>query len=830
MRAVVIVPVRGRAELLDACLQALAASTRLPDEVIVVDDGSPKDSAVAVAALCQRHRARLLTQAPAGPAAARNHGAQQTDAELLIFLDSDVTVRADTLARLIAAFDDPGLAAVFGSYDDQPSARTLASDYRNLLHHYVHQHSRRQASTFWAGCGAVRRSAFLAAGGFSAAYDRPSIEDVEFGLRLSAAGQRIELHPDIQVCHAKQWTVRSFFIADTRYRAVPWTELILSRPDALPPDLNFGWRNRLSVPLAGLLAFALLLTLGLPWLGGALVLLTATALAACNAPFLSFLWQRRGPLFALGAFPLHILHYLASGLGAGWALLRTWRRLDPQVPYAALAFAATVILLQAVSGTYSADFAAHPDEAGHFVTGVMVTDFLRHPTLAPMHFAEQYYLHYPRVSLGHWPPFFYLVEGVWFALTGVSRASALVLQAILGFLLLLGVYAFARSFLKGTAAFGAAALLALTPPFYASVTSVMADSATSVTALAAAGVFALYLQRPGMMLSLGFGFCAALALLTKGTAGPLVFFPVLAVLISRRFRVLLRADFWLSAVPVLLLAGPWYAFSRHFPTPNQSAIRVLPPTTAAPPPSAYRVEDWSCWQEYGWPLLILAAVGALLIPKRHPAAAAVVALVLAFLIAPLALVGLLEGRHLLPAAAAACVAAAGCWQRSTLVLVPALACALWLRGPVVAHGPAVFGPLVESGRLDTGTRMLIAGNAFEEGSLIAAVAAREPHPRRVILRSSRFLAVSDWNGKNYQLLAGNEAEVLRLLQANGVSLVILASLTSPEQILLRQAVHGWPAGQAGPLTLAANPNPTPASSLQLHQPKLQKTLKLDPAP
>ncbi len=830
MRAAVIVPTRGRADLLDVCLQALAASTRAPDEVIVVDDGSPEDAASAITALCQRHRVRLLPQAPTGPAAARNHGAQQTDAELLIFLDSDVVVHTDTIERLIAAFDDSGLAAVFGSYDDQPLARTLVSDYRNLLHHYVHQHSRRQASTFWAGCGAVRRSDFLAAGGFSAAYDRPSIEDVEFGLRLSAAGHRIELHPDIQVCHAKRWTVRSFFHADTRYRAIPWTELILSRADALPPDLNFGWRNRLSVPLAGLLVFALLLTLGLPLLGGVLTLLAAVSLAACNAPFLGFLRRRRGLLFALGAFPLHILHYLASGLGAGWALLRAWRRVDPQLPYAALAFAATVILLQAVSGTYAADFAAHPDEAGHFVTGVMVTDFLRHPTLAPMHFAEQYYLHYPRVSLGHWPPLFYLVEGVWFALTGVSRASALVLQAIIGFLLLLGVYVLARSFLKFAAAFGAAALLALTPPFYASVTSIMADSATSVIALAAAGVFALYLQRPGILLSLGFGLGAALALLTKGTAGPLVFFPLLAVLISRRFPVLLRADFWLGAAPVLLLAGPWYAFSRHFPTPNQSAIRVLPPTASAAPPSPYRLEDWSCWQEYGWTLVILAAVGALLIPKRRPAAAVVVALVLAFVIAPLALVGLLEGRHLLPAAAAACVAAAGCWQRSTLVLVPSLACALWWRGPLVAHGPAVFRPLVESGRLDTVTRMLVAGNAFEEGGLIAAVAAREPHPRRVILRSSRFLAVSDWNGNNYRLLAGNEAEVLRLLQANGVSLVILASLTSPEQLLLRQAVQGWSTRQAGPLTVAANPSPAPASSLQLHQPKLQKTLQLDPAP
>ena len=55
--------------------------------------------------------------------------------------------------------EEPGIAAVFGSYDDEPGAPNLVSQYRNLLHHFVHQTGRTEASTFWTGCGAVRRDA-----------------------------------------------------------------------------------------------------------------------------------------------------------------------------------------------------------------------------------------------------------------------------------------------------------------------------------------------------------------------------------------------------------------------------------------------------------------------------------------------------------------------------------------------------------------------------------------------------------------------------------------------------------------------------------------------
>ena len=94
----------------------------------------------------------------------QRRGARPASAPFIFFLDADVAVHPETLGRVIARFDaDPGLTALFGSYDDAPTAPGLVSQFRNLLHHYVHQQGSfvddaRPAHTFWTGCGAIRRA------------------------------------------------------------------------------------------------------------------------------------------------------------------------------------------------------------------------------------------------------------------------------------------------------------------------------------------------------------------------------------------------------------------------------------------------------------------------------------------------------------------------------------------------------------------------------------------------------------------------------------------------------------------------------------------------
>ncbi|MEW6272811.1 MAG: glycosyltransferase family 2 protein [Thermodesulfobacteriota bacterium] len=253
----VVIPAFNAARLLEACLTHLDRSTVAPLECLVVDDGSADDTAEVAA----RHGATVLaTGGRQGPARARNLGAQHARGEVLFFIDADVCVEPDSVRKVADAFPaDASLDALIGSYDDAPESGDFLSQYKNLMHSWVHHQGRRRASTFWSGCGAIRREVFLAHSGFDESYDRPAIEDIELGYRLVRAGRKVELDPALTVKHLKRWTFWGLVKSDVFDRGVPWTELIL-RDRCMPNDLNLHLSQRVSVALVfvllGMTAFA----------------------------------------------------------------------------------------------------------------------------------------------------------------------------------------------------------------------------------------------------------------------------------------------------------------------------------------------------------------------------------------------------------------------------------------------------------------------------------------------------------------------------------------------------------------------------------------------
>jgi hypothetical protein len=212
------------------------------------------------------------------------------------------------------------VAATLGSYDDAPPERTWVSLYKNLAHHFVHQRSRAEASTFWAGCGAVRRDVFLSLGGFDEGYGHPSIEDVELGYRLRAAGHRIRLVHGAQVTHLKRWTLRTWVRSDLCHRAIPWARL-LGAGHGLPKDLNFTASDRVA---SGLVALGLLGLAAAPWWlpGLGVAAISWVAAAALDLPLLGLCARQGSPGFVLVAAGLHLTHRALglAGLVVGLAL------------------------------------------------------------------------------------------------------------------------------------------------------------------------------------------------------------------------------------------------------------------------------------------------------------------------------------------------------------------------------------------------------------------------------------------------------------------------------------------------------------------------------
>lgn len=308
----VIIPVHNGGDSFRKCLSSLKESTVVPEEIIVVSDADTDGSWL----VAQEFGAKVIRMpVNGGPAKARNLGASLATSDILYFVDADVVVSTSALAHVKKAFEnDSELAALIGSYDDEPGESNFLSQYKNLFHHYNHQIASEEAFTFWGACGAIRREVFLSLGGFDESYQRPSIEDIELGYRIRSAGYQIKLFKDLQVKHLKHWGFVSLLKAEIFYRALPWTELIL-RQRQLDNDLNLGVSSRLSVVLIYGILTSLILALAF-WWSGFLVLSAVLSLVMLGLNFAvyRFFYAKRGLGFALRVIPWHWFYYFYGGL------------------------------------------------------------------------------------------------------------------------------------------------------------------------------------------------------------------------------------------------------------------------------------------------------------------------------------------------------------------------------------------------------------------------------------------------------------------------------------------------------------------------------------
>ncbi len=361
----IIIPVCYGSTTFAKCLSSATAAIRKGDEIIVVADGEGDGSW----RIAEQMGARVVKlPARSGPGRARNLGAETSESDILFFIDADVIIPPDAVKRVRSAFEeDDDLAALIGSYDEEPAEANFHSQFKNLFHHFVHQRGLAEASTFWGACGAIRRDVFLKFGGFDQTYGRPSIEDIELGYRLKAASQKIRLLPDLQVKHLKRWNAQSLIHTDMLDRAAPWTELIwdhfIRKKPRVLNDLNLGLSYRLSLISSFLLITVSIASFFTQW-AWPLILVFGSLFVWLNIPFFRFFKLKRGSRFALRALAWRFGYDIYSGIGFCYGSLRfanastrrilseAYAKLDPVALGAAGGslvgggvFVATVILL-----------------------------------------------------------------------------------------------------------------------------------------------------------------------------------------------------------------------------------------------------------------------------------------------------------------------------------------------------------------------------------------------------------------------------------------------------------------------------------------------------
>ena len=220
-----------------------------------------------------------------------------------------------------------------------------------------------------------------------------------------------------------------------------------------------------------------------------------------------------------------------------------------------------VLAIQVTSGAYRREF-VDPDEPAHFVTGVMVHDYLTTALGAPpMQFAENYYLRYPKVAIGHWPPGFYAVQGVWYSLVGVSKSSAVFLVGLVTAALTCCLYRRLRGQYGVSIAAVTVAVFLGQPLVRSQSIQCMSDMLASLGTFVAAFALSDFLGASRRRDAGAFALWSSLAILTRPTALALAAFVPFAVLLTRKVEILKNWKLWAAGATVGALTAPYYAWS-----------------------------------------------------------------------------------------------------------------------------------------------------------------------------------------------------------------------------------------------------------------------------
>ncbi|KSW15285.1 glycosyltransferase family 2 protein [Cellulomonas sp. B6] len=156
----VVVPVRDDAAHLDACLHLLAAQTRPPDEVVVVDNAS-SDASAQVA---HEHGARVVVEPRVGIPAAAAAGYDAARGDVVLRLDADSRPASDWVERALTTLADPRVDAVTGhGVFDLPGRRGVGLARAYLGAYYALGHLGAGHPVLWGSSMAFRASVWRAA-------------------------------------------------------------------------------------------------------------------------------------------------------------------------------------------------------------------------------------------------------------------------------------------------------------------------------------------------------------------------------------------------------------------------------------------------------------------------------------------------------------------------------------------------------------------------------------------------------------------------------------------------------------------------------------------
>ena len=195
----VVIPVYNGRKSIEGCLRAiLNQKIEQAYEVIVVDDGSKDETAALVK---QFKNVRLIQQSNAGPAKARNQGAEHSHGEIIVFMDADCVAERHFLREMVKAFSNKEISGVQGSYKTGQKELIARITQLEIEERYEKMKKRKYIDHIGSYAAAYRKELFLGEGGFDTSFPKASGEDTEFSYRLVKKGHKLLFNPNAVVGH-----------------------------------------------------------------------------------------------------------------------------------------------------------------------------------------------------------------------------------------------------------------------------------------------------------------------------------------------------------------------------------------------------------------------------------------------------------------------------------------------------------------------------------------------------------------------------------------------------------------------------------------------------
>ena len=249
----IIIPTFNGASRIGNCLDALLQQTAGRNaEILVVNDGSTDNTVDVVG---RYPGVRLITQANAGPAAARNRGALEAQGTIILFTDDDCVPTPDWLDAMLEPFQDAEVVGAKGVYRTRQKslvARFVQIEYEDRYRLMSHLDSIDFIDTYSA---AFRRERFLEMAGYDTSFPVACAEDVELSYRMSARGWKMKFVPTAAVYHTHPDTLSGYL--RKKYKFAFWRVLAVRKnPGKAVKDSHTPQLMKLQLLFAPTLAIA----------------------------------------------------------------------------------------------------------------------------------------------------------------------------------------------------------------------------------------------------------------------------------------------------------------------------------------------------------------------------------------------------------------------------------------------------------------------------------------------------------------------------------------------------------------------------------------------